>query len=103
MTVAFQRMFGILERWNNNQVTPSLTISYIYIYIAGSCTRTCADRGEKDVAHASGSGSCPIFRAELRRLRGGSEVSTAQPWEKEGSPESSDADCQEEEGGCVAH
>ena len=24
MTVAFQRMFGILERWNNNQVTPSL-------------------------------------------------------------------------------
>ena len=32
---------------------------------------TCADRGEKDVAHASGSGSCPIFRAEFRRLRGG--------------------------------
>ena len=32
---------------------------------------TCADRGEKDIAHASGSGSCPIFRAELRRLRGG--------------------------------
>ena len=25
MTVAFQRMFGILERWNNNQVTPSLS------------------------------------------------------------------------------
>ena len=24
MTVAFQRMFGILERCNNNQVTPSL-------------------------------------------------------------------------------
>ena len=21
MTVAFQRMFGILERWNNNEVT----------------------------------------------------------------------------------
>ena len=32
---------------------------------------TCADRGEKDVAHAWGSDSCPIFRAELRRLRGG--------------------------------
>ena len=32
---------------------------------------TCADRGEKDVAHASGSGSCTIFRAELGRLRGG--------------------------------
>ena len=31
---------------------------------------TYTDRGEKDVAHASGSGSCPIFRAELRRLRG---------------------------------
>ena len=25
MTVAFQRVFGILERWNNNQVTPSLS------------------------------------------------------------------------------
>ena len=25
MTVAFQRMFGILERWDNNQVTPSLS------------------------------------------------------------------------------
>ena len=25
MTVAFQRMFGILERWNYNQVTPSLS------------------------------------------------------------------------------
>ena len=32
---------------------------------------TCADRGEKDVAHATGSGSCPIFRTELRSLRGG--------------------------------
>ena len=25
MTVAFQRMFGILERWINNQVRPSLS------------------------------------------------------------------------------
>ena len=25
MTVAIQRMFGILERWNNNQVTPFLS------------------------------------------------------------------------------
>ena len=25
MTVAFQHLFGILERWNNNQVTPSLS------------------------------------------------------------------------------
>ena len=32
---------------------------------------TCADRGEKDFGHASGSGSCPVFREELRRLRGG--------------------------------
>ena len=32
---------------------------------------TCANRGKKDVARASGSGSCPVFRAELRRLRGG--------------------------------
>ena len=23
MTVAFERMFGILERWSNNRVTPS--------------------------------------------------------------------------------
>ena len=30
---------------------------------------TCADRGEKDVTHASGSGSCPIFRVELQRLK----------------------------------
>ena len=29
------------------------------------------DRGEKDIAHVSGSGSCPVFREELRRLRGG--------------------------------
>ena len=32
---------------------------------------TCADRGENDVTHASGSGSFPIFREELRRLRCG--------------------------------
>ena len=32
---------------------------------------TCADRAKKDVAHASGSGICPLFRAELRRLRSG--------------------------------
>ena len=25
MTVAFQRMFGIFERWNKNQLTPSLS------------------------------------------------------------------------------
>ena len=25
MTVYFQRIFAILERWNNNQVTPSLS------------------------------------------------------------------------------
>ena len=31
---------------------------------------SCADRGDKDVAHVSGSGSCPVFREELRRLRG---------------------------------
>ena len=31
---------------------------------------TCIDRVDKDVAHVSGSGSCPVFREELRRLRG---------------------------------
>ena len=25
MTVAFQRLFGILDRWNNNQFAPSLS------------------------------------------------------------------------------
>ena len=30
---------------------------------------TCVDRGDKDVTHVSGSGSCPVFREELRRLR----------------------------------
>ena len=32
MTVAFQRMFRILERWNNNQVTPSLSQSHELSY-----------------------------------------------------------------------
>ena len=32
MTVAFQRMFRILERWNNNQVTPSLSKPYKLSY-----------------------------------------------------------------------
>ena len=32
-----------------------------------------------------------------------SEVSTAQPREREGSPEPSDADCQREGGRCNAH
>ena len=33
--------------------------------------QTWADKGEKDTAHASGSGFSPVFRAELHRLRGG--------------------------------
>ena len=46
------------------------------LHVAKECKaqtkcQKCADSGEKDVAHASGSGSGPIFRAELRRLRGG--------------------------------
>ena len=45
-------------------------------HVAKECTAaygclTCADREKKDVAHSSGSGSCPITRAELRRMRGG--------------------------------
>ena len=44
-------------------------------HLARSCKApprrlTCADRGDKEVAHVSGSGSCPVFREELRRLRG---------------------------------
>ena len=36
MTVAFQRIFGILERWNNNQVTPSLSKSHELSYRSNS-------------------------------------------------------------------
>ena len=32
MTVVFQCMFGILERWNNNQVTPSLSTPHELSY-----------------------------------------------------------------------
>ena len=35
MIVAFQRMFGILERWNNNQVTPSLSKPHQLSYTRG--------------------------------------------------------------------
>ena len=31
---------------------------------------TCLDRGDKDIAHVSGGGFCPVVREELRRLRG---------------------------------
>ena len=31
---------------------------------------TCTHRGEMDIANVSGSGSCPVFREELQRLRG---------------------------------
>ena len=30
---------------------------------------TCLDKGDKDIAHVYGVGSCPVFRKELRRLR----------------------------------
>ena len=36
MTVAFQRMFGILKRWNNNQVTPSLSKPHELSYRSNS-------------------------------------------------------------------
>ena len=36
MTVAFQRMFGILGRWNNNQVTPSLSKPHELSYRSNS-------------------------------------------------------------------
>ena len=38
MTVAFQRMFGILERWNNNHVTPSLSKPHELSYRSNSFT-----------------------------------------------------------------
>ena len=44
-------------------------------HLARSCKApprclTCVDRGDKDIAHVSGSGCCPVFREQLRRLRG---------------------------------
>ena len=40
MTVAFQRMFRILERWNNNQVTPSLSKPHELSYRSNTCQPT---------------------------------------------------------------
>ena len=40
VVVAFQRMFGILERWNNNQVTPSLSKPHELSYISNICKYT---------------------------------------------------------------
>ena len=39
MTVAFQRMFGILERWNTNQVTPSLSKPHELSYTSNTSSR----------------------------------------------------------------
>ena len=44
-------------------------------HVARSCKATprcltCLNRGDKEIAHVSGGGSCPVFREELRRLRG---------------------------------
>ena len=57
MTVAFQRMLGILERWNNNQDTPCLSkpqeLSYrsnIYFFILKNIILTCFAQQEKAVA-----------------------------------------------------
>ena len=42
MTVAFQRMFGILKRWNDNQVTPSLRKPHELSYRSNrSCQKMC--------------------------------------------------------------
>ena len=40
MSVAFQRMFGTLERWNNNQVTPSLSKPHELSYRSNSSIKT---------------------------------------------------------------
>ena len=44
-------------------------------HLARSCKATpryltCLARDDKDIAHVSGGGSCPVFREELRGLRG---------------------------------
>ena len=56
-----------------------------------------------DIAHVSGSGSCPVFREELWRLRAGTEVSASQPRERKGRPGPPDADFQGEGGRSLAH
>ena len=43
MTVAFQCMFRILERWNNNQVTPSLSKPHELIYRSNRIVPECKD------------------------------------------------------------
>ena len=40
----------------------------------------CEDRGDKEVAHVSGSGSCPVFREELR-INSKSPESAAPVWD----------------------
>ena len=41
ITVAFQRMFGILERWNNNQVTPSISKLHELSYRSNTFHQKC--------------------------------------------------------------
>ena len=46
MTVAFQRMFGILEQWNNNQFTPSLNKPHELSYRSNSLELT-----QQEISH----------------------------------------------------
>ena len=64
---------------------------------------TCADR-DKKMSRMSRGAVLAQYLGRSSRVRGvESEITTAQPREREGSPGPSDTDCQEDEGRCVAH
>ena len=59
----------------------------------------CTDRREKDIAHVSGSGSCPAFQTEFRGLRGGKWSSYSLTSKGSGSGESKTSCCRRPERG----
>ena len=52
MKVAFQRMFGILEQWNNNKVTPSLRKPHELSYRSNTIIKKTAGWTERSKAFA---------------------------------------------------
>ena len=64
---------------------------------------TCTDRDEKNIAHVSGSGSCPVFWGELQRLKSEKESFCSSTSGGEGSSRSPYTDGQEKRDRCHAH
>ena len=75
-----QEWFLLEVRWRDAQSQG--------VYAPPRCL-TCTDRGEKDVAHVSGSGPCPAFRAELQKLRSGKWSSYNSTLKEGGKPKTS--------------